>query len=410
VLAVLLLPLLACPPTSLPARDHDSGHFLASPYGVRELEPTPIAPRSVPTAETALPLGDLDASLAEVERLLALDDPPTWAPWVAWSLARATQHGDAYLHLLDALASSKLSAEHLAWWRSITPDPSFSLHDALVQSTAARTRALLSTALALAEYENSCPVAVDVDGACRAPGTKLLLRRSTIALERAREHTKLARKHWSKLDVDASDLATRALWAELELAVMLTNYEELLDADLPEDLWFDVEEWRHDSGVAAWEAEYRRQLARAEESKARYHAFIESTLDCAQTQLDGHGRLLWIDTRSSGVALLRQARILASFANMLAAAEEREERRIVGPPSVRRWHCVSRQSDALYVQADTYLDLCTEIASVAGDVTLDQACRATLWELDRYGEPPLVEFIAEPRASTTMHRSGVVGL
>jgi hypothetical protein len=411
VLAVLLLPLLACPPTSIPTPDHDGGHYLASPYGVRELEPTPTAPRSAPSAETSLPLWDLDASLTEVERLLALDDPPTWAPWVAWSLARATQHGDAYLHLLDALASSKLSAEHLAWWRSITPDPTVALRDALASATAARTRALLTTALALTEYSNSCPVAVDVDGACRAPGTKLLLRRSTIALERAREHTKLARKHWSKVDVDGADLATRALWAELELAVMITDYDELLDLDAPEDLWFVVEDWRHGSGVPAWEDEYRRQLARAEESKARYHALVESAMECGKTQLDGHGRLLWIDTRSSGVALLRQARILASFANMIGAAEEREDRHISGPTSSRRWHYVcSRQSDALYVQADTYLDLCTEIASLAGDIPLDQACRASLWELDHYDEPPLVEFIVEPRASTTMHRSGVVGL
>jgi hypothetical protein len=112
VLGVLLIPLLACPPTSIPARDYEGGHYLASPYGVPyELEPTPVAPQSAPTLETALPLWDLDASLAEVERQLELDEPPTGAAWVAWVLARATRDNNTYLRLLDALASSELTAE-----------------------------------------------------------------------------------------------------------------------------------------------------------------------------------------------------------------------------------------------------------------------------------------------------------
>lgn len=34
MLAALLIPLLACPPTSIPTRDHQGGHVLAGPYGV----------------------------------------------------------------------------------------------------------------------------------------------------------------------------------------------------------------------------------------------------------------------------------------------------------------------------------------------------------------------------------------
>lgn len=388
MLGALLIPLLACPPTSVPASDHAGGHFLASPYGVHELEPTPSARRTVPTTEAALPVWDPGASLAEVERQLALDEPPTWAPWVAWALARSTRKVTAYEHLLAALSSPQLSAEHLAWWRSVTPDPTFELLRALDRSTAAKTRALLTTSLALIEYRNSCPVAVDLDGACRAPDSALLLRRSTIALERARHWTKLARKHWAKLDVDAADLATRALWAELELAVMIADYEELLTADPPTDLWFVVEDWRHGAGVPAWEAEYEFQLAQAEESRARSHAFFESTIECARTQMDGHGRLLWIDARSSGVALLRNARIFESFADMVVAMENYE----------------------LYRQAARHLDLCIELADLALDDALAQACRDSLWQLDHDGEAPLAEFIVEPRASTTVHRIGVVGL
>jgi hypothetical protein len=405
VLGALLIPLLACPITSIPARDYETGHYLASPYGgISELEPTPVAPRSAPTLETSLPLWDLDASLAEVERQLALDVPPTDAPWVAWALAGATRSGK-YQHLLDALASSELTAEQLAWWRSIEPDPIFVLRDALDRSTSARTRALLTTALALTEYANSCPVAVDIDGACRAPGTQLLLRRSMISLERAQEWTKLARKRWSKLDVDDADLATRALLAELELAVTSTDYEALLDEGAPDDLWFVVEEWRKDSGVPAWEDAYEHQLARAEESKARYGAFIESITDCARTQLEVHGRLLWIDARSSGVALLRNARIMIAFAEMLDAADDG-----LDPPGTTWSYVCERASDPVREQAYLALEVCIELANVTLDDALHRACRATLWEMDWDGEAPLVEFVLEPRASTTVHRSGVARL
>jgi hypothetical protein len=388
VLAVLLIPLLACPPTSIPTRDYKGGHFLASPYGVPyELEPTSVAPRSLPMPDVWLPLWDLDASLAEVEAQLALDNPPDWAPWIAWVLPKPSDYVYGHAHLLDALASSELAAEHLAWWRASTDDPTFGLRAALDRSKGHRTRALLTTTLALTEYARSCPVPVDVDGACRSPGTDLLLRRGSIPLERARHWTKLARTHWAKLELANEDLATRALWAEFQLALATADYESLLDAELPADLSFVVEDWRKDSGVPAWEAEYERQLALAEESKARVGAWFESTMDCARTQLDLHEALLWIDARSSGVVLLRSARMLLAFAEAL------------GPDG---------QGEPVYEQAHQYLTMCLEHSQATLDGELEQACTAMLAPMDDEIRP-LIEFTGQPRTTTTMVRDGVLG-
>src|SRR5690606_31354134 len=123
VLAALLIPLLACPPTSIPARGQPGGHVPVSLHDApHELQPTSVAPRSLPTPNQRLPLWDLDASLAEVEARLALNEPPSWVPWISWVLMDLSEHKSGSRRLLDALASSELSAEHLAWWRSITPD------------------------------------------------------------------------------------------------------------------------------------------------------------------------------------------------------------------------------------------------------------------------------------------------
>lgn len=410
MLVALLIPLLACPPTSIPARNQQGGLILASPYGIiHELQPTAVASRSLPVPDIWLALWDLDASLAAVEAQLELDVSPDWVPWIAWVLEDASdrkhQHG-----LIHALASSDLAAEHLAWWRSITPDPIDTLPAVLARAKRPRTRALLTTALALTEYARSCPVPVDIDGSCRTPGTDLLLRRRGIPLESALEWTKLARAHWALLDLGAEDLATRALWAELELAVAVTDYESLLDLEMPADLSFVVEDWRRDSGVPAWEAEYERQLARAEDSRARVGAFFASTMSCARTQLDLHDELLWIDARSSGVVLLRSARILIAFAEALDGEDKRQLVRILGEDRKQRWFYdgMNRQSDPIYEQAEQYLELCLEHSRATLDEPIERACLATLARIDS-DIPLLVEFTGQPRSTSTMLRHGVVG-
>jgi hypothetical protein len=120
-----------------------------------------------------------------------------------------------------------------------------------------------------------------------------------------------------------------------------------------------------------------------------------------------HGKLLWTDARSSGVALLRNARLMIAFAEIIDAADGDEPR---GFDPSSRSHVGASQADPLYEQAHRALELCTELAGVTLDDGLHRACRAMLWELDSYGEAPLLEFTLEPRASTTVHRSGVVGL
>ena len=422
MLAALLIPLLACPPTSIPTRhQQQGGHFLASPYGVPyDLQATPTAPRSFPTPDVWLPLWDLDATLAEVEALLALDDPPEWAPWLAWVLVRASQRGDGHEHLLAALSSSELSAEQLAWWRSIPFDPAPTLRQALDRSTSNRTRALLTTTLALTEHARSCPVPVDVDGGCRAPGIDSLLRRSAITLERARHWTELAHKRWAKLDLDHEELATRALWAEFQLAVAILDYESLLDVELPAALSFVVEEWRHDSGVPSWEAEYEHQLVRAEESKARVGAWFESTTECARTQLDLHAELLWIDADSTSVVLLRSARMLLAFAE--AAEAEYERPKLIFTTRGVRYvydkkpdqiyvHVGPSQYDAVYEQAQQWLELCLAHESQTLDGSIGDACAATLARLDWGSFSDLrspIEFTGQARTTSTMQAYVVV--
>ncbi|MFO7567088.1 MAG: hypothetical protein R6X02_30870 [Enhygromyxa sp.] len=416
MLAALLIPLFACPPTSIPADGHEGSPIgLASPYGVpHELEPPLPAPRSLPLPNSMLPLWDLEESLAEVEAQLALDDPPAWAPWLAWVLGEASGRDDALEALHDALASPELSAEQLAWWRSVTPDPTFQLRMALERSEHERPRALLTATLALTEYERSCPVPEDVDGACRAPRTDLLLRRHAVALESARQWTELARAARTKLELDGfdptvMDPATRALWAELELAAATADYEALLDAQLPADLSFVVEEWRRDSGVRAWEAEYARQVVRARESRARAGAWFASTFACARAQLDLYEELLRVDARSSGVALLRSARTLIAVAEALDVAGEWGAIRMHGKDAVQRGGQVgTRQTDVIYEQAREYLALCLEHSRASLDGPIEAACVATLARLGS-DLRPLIEFTGEPKATSRVQGHGVRG-
>jgi len=409
VLAALLIPLLACPPTSIPARGQPGGHVPVSLHDApHELQPTSVAPRSLPTPNQRLPLWDLDASLAEVEARLALNEPPSWVPWISWVLMDLSEHKSGSRRLLDALASSELSAEHLAWWRSITPDPTIPLRMALDRSKVDRTRALLTATLALTEYARSCPVPVEVDGACRAPGTDLLLRRSEVPLAGARQWTELARGHWAKLDLDGEDLATRALWAELELAAVAADYEALLDAELPAAQSFVVEEWRRDSGVATWEREYARQVARVDEYEAGIVAWFASTIECTRIQLDHHRELSWIDARSSGVVLLRSARMLLALAELLDAVDQREQVRILGErPDQSRIKVGERQSEPIHEQARQYLTLCLEHSRATLDGAIERACVATLARIDADIQP-LIEFTGQPRASSTVTGYGVI--
>src|SRR5690606_39860381 len=93
---------------------------------------------------------------------------------------------------------------------------------------------------------------------------------------------------------------------------------------------FVVEEWRRDSGVATWEREYARQVARVDEYEAGIVAWFASTIECTRIQLDHHRELSWIDARSSGVVLLRSARMLLALAELLDAVDQREQVRILG--------------------------------------------------------------------------------
>jgi hypothetical protein len=411
VITASLLVFLSCPPTAVPNTRADGGHYLASPYGgAGKLQPTDTAAQMAPEPSD-LPLWDLDATRAEVEARLSEDAPPEWAHWVAWTLDRAQGRGTGRGHLVAALSTDALTAERLGWWRAITAidiDARDVLLDAFERARAPSTRALLAAALALVEYERSCPIAVATDGACRVPGSTSLMRRQAITLERARYWAKLGAELRENIRDDSPSIANAALFAELELARMVEDYESMLVADYPDDLDFVVEDYLRDSGVREWEAEYARQVARSRASKARARAFWTSYHDCSGEMLERHYPLMWTDSHSTGVILLRNARILLTFIVNLETASERVTGLIVhGPVWKSRGHVGRSQTDPLEDQAHDYLSRCLELTTtVSFDAELDDACA----QLHEYAEPAPVEFVLTPSTRTVMHSYPVAAL
>lgn len=54
------------------------------------------------------------------------------------------------------------------------------------------------------------------------------------------------------------------------------KYEDYLKIEMPEDLEFHVDPWKQNSGVRQWEREYDRQVAKRDESRARFGEFLQS--------------------------------------------------------------------------------------------------------------------------------------
>jgi hypothetical protein len=322
---------LLCPITADAKPAPKGDHFFLLDYANLHARQTdwsalPVALREPPPDPLDLPLWDLDATLAE---LPDLHDPaaPEWAAWMHWTIARAeARPASAQAALIVALRSEQLSAARLAWWRSLAA-PSVDDHDALLSAfdtaSSPTTRYLLASALALTHHALSCPVALDLDGACRAPGTSMLdpvqalVRRDPIALESARRWTATADELRREAELEPDDLAAQALAAELELVSLSEDYEQLLTIRTPGDLQLRTDEWMRDSGVRELEQEYARQAKQVVRSRARLQAFWTTQHGCLQAQLDRQAALAQVDARLAVHLLLQQALLLRVDAELI---------------------------------------------------------------------------------------------
>jgi hypothetical protein len=402
VLANVLAIWLACPPTADADAAPKQQYFRAtpqhaSPYAhLDHVEREPFDWASLEVAQVDppqfefLPLWDLLASVTALEEATLRD---TEAYWLRWAIETAGDRPDhAAEALFHALIAKPPSAGRLLWWRNAS-SPTPELLEALLEgyewAETPEARTLLATALALAHWELSCPVAIAPDGACRMPGSSVIdrkqtmIRREPIAVERARTWTEIAVKLRRKAKFDPEDLAVAELFAELELAASSEDYEGLLSARMPGDLNFIVEDWRHESGVPRWERLYERQVVRADESKARYSAFIGSRAHCWSQLYEVHIDVLRGSATLATRAMLREATILFTFgcAEMELLCDHAAD--------------VARQ--------------CIEFGTtLAGETAVIDACRSILDALVRNPDR-LVELVPEPSSTSVMQSHGVLG-
>jgi hypothetical protein len=435
LLATLLL--FACPPTATPdkparatAEDTilglstpQSGWFRSpygNPYGDHFYDfdaGTPFEWASLPVLEhdlpelPTLPLWDLDATLAQIEAEHGTRGGPEWLVWLRWVILSA-QGRPATAHglLTSALSSDQLTAERLMWWRSLSP---YDLHarDALLDAalgSSVQTHMYLAAALALGEWALSCPVAVAIDGVCRMPGGEFLVRREPIGVARAREWTKVANKLRRKLSIDPTDIAALALFAELELAAMTEDYESQLVARMPDDLDFLVEDYMKDSGVPKWERRYERQRAYANESRARFNAFYESSQACARSIYDRHVSLVRVHADLAARIHLREAMVLLTeiedWTSDTSSERERWRNWSEGKPLWFYQHG-DDSMDLNRARADDLLTRCID-PTFTPDLEVIEACRNLLDDLD--ATPTQAELVPQPQSRSTMQRQGLV--
>jgi hypothetical protein len=425
VIGTILALWLACPPTAEAAAAPKQPPWRITPKNAGlydHLEDMRREPLEWANLEVAavdppelelLPLWDL---LATVTALEAASDSAD-AKWLRWAIETAGgRPHEAYEALVSALMSDELSAARLSWWRDVAPptiDSLEALQEAYEWANGVEQRMLLAAALALTHWELSCPVALAPDGACRMPDASVLMagraliRREPIAVERARDWTAIALKLRRKTKLDPEDLATAELLAELAIAAQSEEYERLLSARMPNDLSFIVEEWRHDSGVPRWERAYERQVARADESKARVEAFYGSYGRCWSPLYEVHGDAVRTSAKVATRALLREATLLFEAAEAVQAPLPRDFRHH-GYYGETPGRC-SGILDSLCDHATSVAQRCVTIGTMlAGEGEVVEACRAIVDAQD-YDADRLRELVPEPRSTSVMRSPGVVG-
>jgi len=100
------------------------------------------------------------------------------------------------------------------------------------------------------------------------------------------------------------------------------RYEDYLRIEMPEKLDFHLEEWKRDSGLPHLERQYRAQLARVEDTRARFQAFFDVKVARRDELVSDYGKVL--DSKSPHWVLAsasRSAVVFQNFADQLYRAE-----------------------------------------------------------------------------------------
>jgi hypothetical protein len=418
MLALLAASLLACPPTTISTHDQRPASWPVP----ASLEAEPARPPTDPPELPGLPLWDLAATATQLDELWKVEKSEEVA-WLRWVVAEAQAKPlSSHRSLVDALSSSTLRAERMLWWlahQGEGPDARDALDDAYARTESSRTRHLLALALVLNHVEASCSVDQGPDRACRMPGSSLavehdvLIRRDGVALERANDWERKAAKLAKKAKIEPDDLALQALLAEVEFASSVEDYESVLVARQPEELSFELEEWKHDSGIATWERTYARQVEVAHESRRRLGAFQTSQFGCIEAQFDDQARVERTSTSAAMLASLRRAKL------MFAAAETHEELTRIERDEARLWDesrewrrhpSTNWQTVEARERAVEQAEQCVALGTtIGGSAKILEACFDVL-ETHDPRRVPQAELVPEPGALTTMQAVGVVPL
>lgn len=95
-------------------------------------------------------------------------------------------------------------------------------------------------------------------------------------------------EHASEPTDDATRTAYREAVVRARLAKADLELEEYLAITMPTRLEFFVEEWKQGSGVAKWEEQYERQVARKNDSTKRFKEYVERKTELGRRLLDGY--------------------------------------------------------------------------------------------------------------------------
>ena len=115
--------------------------------------------------------------------------------------------------------------------------------------------------------------------------------------------------------------ALAAALAQGKIALLDHDMESFLALTMPADLDFFVEEWKKDSGVAKWQAQYERQVAKKEASVKKFKTFFDAKTKLGAELMKDFAALKKYDDGQVVIeAALKTAWLSQNMADELSAA------------------------------------------------------------------------------------------
>ncbi|MCY1013380.1 hypothetical protein OV079_49215 [Nannocystis pusilla] len=427
----------------------ERGYFLAAPYpsAAREIaagfdaavaldaaEADAVAPDDTPSTARRIPaLGDAliaasSARFADAARMLAafaIAEPHAreagWALRRSYQFWRALGRDDEARGVLAAYESTQARREPRAaalffWQRGaeLADDSQRAEHARRYLAEHAAhgprdLRIIAESELAAVLWRRSCASAryglcVDVAVVrrdkirCGPAKVELIVprARNRELLGAALDHAAAALRAGERLDLgEVAPWRRGALRSALgQAATMVADeaIERLIALEFPADLGFFVEEWKHVSGVARWEAEYREQVRRRERSERlfrRYWRQYGARLELAQEHT------LAVAGHSSGPAIMA---VSLHFAVALAKVQDDRRYKVDVPAKLAGdspfVYCDGDLEQPLFEEVLALLSGCARMAGASGHFTPEiGACFDGLGIYDPdLDDPPLAEF------------------